>query len=79
MSTTPARPTAERFASYNGSAPIEASSGPAPATGSTRGKRKLNHALQLAAVTQVRHNTPGRSYSQRKIAEGKSKRGHCAP
>lgn len=44
-----------------------------------RGNRKLNHALQLAAVTQVRHNTPGSTYSQRKIAEGKSKRGHCAP
>ena len=33
----PARfPTPERFASYNGTAPIEASSGPANATGSTR-------------------------------------------
>jgi transposase len=28
----------------------------------------------MAAVTQVRHNTPGRVYYQRKLAEGKSKR-----
>ena len=39
-----------------------------------RGNRKLNHALHLAAVTQVRHATPGRAYDQRKIAEGKSKK-----
>jgi hypothetical protein len=32
------------------------------------------HALYLAAVTQVRHDTPGRVYYQRKIAEGKSKK-----
>jgi transposase len=72
----PARfPTPARFASYNGTAPIEASSGPRTRHRlNPRGNRKLNHALHLAAVTQVRHDTPGRAYYQRKIAEGKSKK-----
>jgi len=72
----PARfPTPERFASYNGTAPIEASSGPRKRHRlNPRGNRKLNHALHLAAVTQVRHDTPGRAYYQRKITEGKSKK-----
>jgi transposase len=28
----------------------------------------------MAAVTQIGHDTPGRAYYQRKIAEGKSKK-----
>jgi transposase len=72
----PARfPTRERFASYNGTAPIEASSGPTRRHRlNPRGNRKLNHALHMAAVTQVRHDTPGRTYFQRKLTEGKSKK-----
>jgi transposase len=72
----PARfPTRERFASYNGTAPIEASSGPTRRHRlNSRGNRKLNHALHMAAVTQVRHDTPGRTYFQRKLTEGKSKK-----
>jgi transposase len=72
----PARfPTPARFASYNGTAPLEASSGPRSRHRlNPRGNRKLNHALHMAAVTQVRHDTPGRAYYQRKIAEGKSKK-----
>jgi transposase len=67
--------TSERFASYNGTAPIEASSGPRTRHRlNPRGNRKLNHALHLAAVTRVRHDTQGRAYYQRKIAEGKSKK-----
>ena len=72
----PARfPTPERFASYNGTAPIEASSGPRKRHRlNPRGNRKLNHALHLAAVTQIRHDTPGHAYYQRNLAEGKSKK-----
>ena len=72
----PARfPTPERFASYNGTAPIEASSGPTKRHRlNPRGNRKLNHAMHMAVVTQVRHDTLGRAYYQRKIAEGKSKK-----
>jgi transposase len=68
-------PTPERFASYNGTAPIEASSGPVKRHRlNPRGNRKLNHAIHMAAVTQVRHDTPGRAYYERKLAEGKSKK-----
>jgi transposase len=72
----PARfPTPERFASYNGTAPIEASSGPTKRHRlNPRGNRKLNHAMHMAAVTQVRHDTPGRVYYDRKLAEGKSRK-----
>jgi hypothetical protein len=31
----------------------------------------LNHALHVAAITQIAHDTPGRVYSLRKIDEGK--------
>ena len=37
-----------------------------------RGNRQLNHALHMAAVTQIRFDTPGRAYYLRKIEEGKS-------
>jgi transposase len=72
----PARfPRPENFASCNGTAPTEASSGPTTRHRlNPRGNRKLNHALHMAAVTQVRHDTRGRAYYQRKIAEGKSKK-----
>jgi len=68
-------PTAGHYARYNGTAPIEASSGP---TSRHRlnpgGNRQLNHAIHMAAVTQVRNDTPGRAYYLRKQAEGKSKK-----
>ena len=72
----PARfPTRDRFAAYNGTAPIEASSGPTKRHRlNQRGNRQLNHAMHLIAVTQIRHDTPGRAYFERKIAEGKSKK-----
>ena len=38
-----------------------------------RGSRQLNHALHMAAVTQVRHrHSEGRAYYDRKVAEGKT-------
>jgi transposase len=62
------------YASYNGSAPIEASSGPKKRHRlNTRGNRQLNHALHMIAVTQVGHDTPGRDHYQRKLTEGKAK------
>jgi transposase len=63
----PARfPTRERFASDNGTAPIEASSGPRRRHRlNPRGNRKLNHALHMAAVTQVRHDTNHSASSRR--------------
>ena len=66
-------PTRGHYASYNATAPIEASSG-----GNTRhrlnlrGNRILNHAIHIAAVTQLRHDTNGRAYYDKKIVEGKT-------
>jgi transposase len=66
-------PTRDRFASYNGTAPIEASSGTKNRHRlNPRGNRQLNHALHLIAVTQVAHDTAGRVYYARKLAEGKT-------
>jgi transposase len=66
-------PSKDHYASYNATAPIEASSGPRVRHRLTpRGNRQLNHALHMVAVTQVSHDTPGRVYYQRKLAEGKS-------
>ncbi len=66
--------TADRFASYNGTAPIEVSSGRRKIYRlSMRGNRRLNHAIHMAAVTQIAHkNSDGRAYYQRKLAEGKT-------
>lgn len=67
-------PTADRFAAYNGTAPIEWSSGnPKRPTHrrSRRGNRAMNHALHIAAVTQIRHShSPGRAFYDRKLSEG---------
>jgi transposase len=67
-------PNPDRFAAYNGTAPIEWSSGnPKKPTHrlSRRGNRTLNHVIHIAAVTQLRHaHSPGRGYYDRKRAEG---------
>jgi len=63
------------FASYNATAPLEASSGPKKRHRlNPRGNRQLNHAMHVVAITQLRHDTPGRVYYLRKIAEGKNKK-----
>ena len=67
-------PNADAFASYAGVAPVEASSGERTVHRLSRsGDRKLNSALHLVAVTQVRmRNSTGRRYYDRKITEGKT-------
>jgi transposase len=69
-------PTRDRFAAFNGTAPIEVSSGGRKVWRlSRRGNRTLNHVIHMAAVTQVRwRHSPGRGYYDRKIAEGKTPR-----
>jgi len=64
----------DHFAAYTGTAPIEVSSGGRVVHRlSRRGNRKLNHALHIAAVSQIRHrNSQGRAFYDRKIAEGKT-------
>ena len=66
-------PTRGHYATYNATAPIEVSS-----AGNTRhrlnlrGNRILNHAIHIAAVTQIRHDTIGRVYCRKKTTEGKT-------
>jgi transposase len=65
-------PTRDRFAAYNGTAPIEASSGNRKIYRlSRRGNRQLNYVIHIAAVSQIRHHgSTGRAYYDRKINEG---------
>ena len=62
------------YAAYNGSAPVEVSSGGRVVHRlSRRGNRQLNHALHMAAVSQIRHaHSDGRAYFDRKVGEGKT-------
>jgi transposase len=64
----------DHYAAYTGTAPIEVSSGGRVVHRlSRRGNRKLNHAIHIAAVSQIRHrNSQGRTFYDRKIAEGKT-------
>ena len=66
-------PSAAAFASYTGTAPIEVSSGDVVRHRLSRaGDRQLNSCLHVMAITQIRRDTPGRAYYQRKRAAGKS-------
>ena len=66
-------PTPGHFASYNATAPTDASSGERKRHRlNPRGNRKLNHALHIAAVTQLRYPNKGRDYYDKKLAEGKT-------
>jgi transposase len=63
-----------RFASWTGTAPLDASSGEQIRHRLSRaGNRKMNHMLHIAAATQVRLDTEGRRYYRRKLAEGKTR------
>lgn len=64
-----------RFASWTGTAPIEASSGEIVRHRLSRaGNRRMNHMIHIAAATQIRLDTEGRAYYLRKIAAGKTRR-----
>jgi transposase len=61
-----------RFASWTGTAPLDASSGEQDRHRLSRaGNRRVNHMIHIAAVTQIRLDTEGRAYYRRKRAEGK--------
>ena len=62
-----------RFASWTGTAPLEASSGEQIRHRLSRaGNRRMNHVLHIAAINQLRHDTQGRAYYRRKLAAGKT-------
>ncbi|NQE93331.1 IS110 family transposase [Nocardia terpenica] len=64
--------SAARFASWNGTAPIDASSGDHRRHRlSRKGNRRINRVLHIMAIVQLRHDTTGRAYYRRKLAEGK--------
>jgi len=66
-------PSKHHFAAHTGTAPLEASSGQVVRHRLSRaGDRKLNHALYMMAMVQIRRPTAGQAYYQRKRAEGKS-------
>jgi transposase len=63
-----------RFASWTGTAPLDASSGEQIRHRLSRaGNRKANHVLHIAAVSQIRLDTEGRAYYRRKLAAGKTR------
>ncbi len=65
----------DHFASYNGTAPADRGSAgnPQPSVNS-KGNRRINHAIHVVAVTQVRNDTPARKLYARKVTEGKTKK-----
>jgi transposase len=62
------------FASYNGTAPDDKGSAGRPVhCVNLKGNRRLNHAIHMAAITQIRNRrSPGRTYYERKLAEAKT-------
>jgi transposase len=68
-------PTKAHFASYSGTAPLEASSGEVVRHRlSLAGNRHLNYALHMVAVCQARSDARGGAYYRKKLAEGKSRK-----
>ena len=66
-------PDRGHFASWTGTAPIDASSGQHLRHRLSRaGNRRLNHVLYIAGIVQLRHDTPGRAYYRSKRAAGKT-------
>jgi transposase len=66
-------PDRDHFASYTGTAPVEASSGDVRRHRLNRaGNRQLNTALHLIAVCQIRDPSPGQAYYRRKLVEAKT-------
>jgi transposase len=67
-------PTRAHFASWNGTAPIDASSGDQVRHRLSRaGNRQINPTLHIMAVVQLRHrDSPGRAHYDGKVAAGKT-------
>jgi transposase len=68
-------PDKAHFASWNGTAPIDASPGDQVRHRLSRaGNRQINRVLHIMAVVQLRNPTEGRAYYDRKVAAGKTPR-----
>ena len=75
--TSTGSPNRDHFAAYAATAPIEFESGGRSIRRlSLRGNRQLNHAIHIAAVTQIRHrHSPGRAFYDRKLAARQDEEG----
>jgi transposase len=63
----------DRFASWNGTAPLDASSGEQQRHRLSRaGNRRINRTLHIMGVVQLRNPTAGRTYFDGKKAAGKT-------
>ena len=61
-----------RFASWTGTAPLDASSGEVVRHRLSRaGNRRVNHIIHIGAISPLRLDTEGRAYHRRKLADGK--------
>jgi transposase len=68
-------PDRNHFASWTGTAPLDASSGEQIRHRLSRaGNRRLNHVLHMAAIAQIRLDTEGRTYYRRKLGEAKTRK-----
>ena len=66
-------PTKAHFASWKGTAPIDASSGDQFRHRLSRaGNRQINRTLHIMAVVHLRNPTEGRAYFDRRVAAGKT-------
>ena len=66
-------PYRNHFASWNGTAPLDASSGDQTRHRLSRaGNRQINRALHVMAIVQLRNQTEGRAYFDRRKAAGKT-------
>ena len=66
-------PDRNHFASWTGTAPLDASSGEQIRHRLSRaGNRRMNHVLHMAAVVQLRNDTDGRAYYRHKLTEAKT-------
>lgn len=66
-------PNRNHFASWTGTAPVDASSGDHTRHRLSRGgNRQINRVLHIMAVVQLRNATEGRAYYDRKKAAGKT-------
>jgi transposase len=66
-------PTRGHFASWTGTAPVDASSGDNVRHRLSRGgNRQINTVLHIMATVQLRNPTEGRAYYDRKVAAGKT-------
>ena len=66
-------PTRGHFATWNGTAPLDVSSGDNTHHRLSRtGNRRINRVLHIMAIAQLRHDSEGRAYYKRKRADGKT-------